>query len=187
MGESSSDTPESGLGALAREVEQFVASGGWDQPVQLFALVPTAELLQQQPELREQLDASAPLTPVAQEALPQGELDEALAKIVWPDTVRGCAIAQEIVVLPPDAEDQLPDGADAGDADRLRDAAASHPMRTEARLVATVLRDGTAACVMRLRGHDTAAEATETTAEEIIERPDLAPNLVNALRTTLTP
>ncbi|MGC7102191.1 PPA1309 family protein [Amycolatopsis lurida] len=178
-----SEKPAAGVGALAREVEEFVASGGWEQPPQLFALVPTRALLAQQPELAGQLDADAELTPVAQEALPEGDLAEALGRIAWPDLVVGCALAQEIIVLPPDAEDELAEVGDS-DADRLRQAAADHPRRTEARLVAAVLRGGEASCVMRLRG---IGGADGEPVDEIIESPDLAPNLVEALQATLAP
>jgi hypothetical protein len=160
------------LSAVAREVEDFVSAAGWDQPPQLFALVPTAELVEAQPDLAGQVDAGAFLTPVAQDALPNDDLAEALAGIMWPDVVRGCAIAQEIVILPPEAEDTLPSGDDA-----LRRVAAEHPQRREARLVAAVLRDGTAACVLRVRG----AEG----ADEVVEHPELAPNLTDALLETL--
>src|SRR3954452_21968303 len=91
--------PTPAVAALAREVEEFVASGGWDQPPQLFALVPTEVLLREQPELAGQLDVESPLTPVAQEALPEGDLAEALGRIAWPEAVVGCALAQEIIVL----------------------------------------------------------------------------------------
>jgi hypothetical protein len=83
---------------------------------------------------------------------------------MWPDAVTGCALAQEIVVLPPEAEASLPSGPDD-----LRQAAAEHPDRQEARLVAAVLRDGTSVCVLRLRDGD------------LVESPDLAPNLIRAL------
>lgn len=164
------------LPATAREVEQFVAAAGWDRSPQLFALVPTRELLADQPQLTDQVDASAPLTPVAQEALPEGDLDTALAGIEWPDAVAGCALAQEIVVLPPHAAEgsgELPE--DPEDARRV---AAEHPQRQEARLVAAVLREGAGACVLRLRTGDGAGE--------VIEDPDLAPNLLRALRATLS-
>lgn len=187
------------VAALAREVEEFVAAAGWEQAPQLFALVSTAELLRQQPDLAGQLDASSSLTPVAQESLPDGDLADALAQIAWPETVHGCALAQEIIVLPPEAESQLPEVGDtAGDVERLRRAAADHPRRTEARLVAAVLRDGSAACVLRLRDVLTAsplgsaepgadAEDAEAPGDEIVEHPELAPNLVDALRATLLP
>lgn len=182
MAEAGNDATDYQLGALTREIEEFVAASGWDQPVRLFALVPTADLLAQQPDLGDQLDPHAPLTPVAQEDLPEGDLDEALARIVWPETVRGCALTQEIVALPPDAEENLPDGATAGDAETLRAAAANHPMRTEGRLVAAVVRDGDSACVLRLRARESAEGRSE---DEIVERADLAPNLIEALRGTL--
>ncbi|MEV6908346.1 PPA1309 family protein [Amycolatopsis sp. NPDC051071] len=177
---------QQGVAGLAREVEEFVASGGWDQPPQLFALVPTAALLDEQPELAGQLDPTAPLTPVAQESLPDGDLGEALAQIAWPDLVLGCALAQEIIVLPPDAEAELPVVPET-DSERLRQAAADHPRRTEARLVAAVLRDGAGACVMRLRGAGQPGESGEGPVDEIIENPELAPNLLEALKATLQP
>ncbi len=166
------------LSAVAREVEDFVASGGWDQPPQLFALVPTAELVEAQPDLAGQVDAGAPLTPVAQDSLPNDDLAEALAGIMWPDAVHGCAVAQEIVVLPPEAEATLPAGERQSDTDVLRRIAAEHPRRREARMVAAVLRDGTAACVLRIRG-------VEGADDEIVEHPELAPNLTDALLDTL--
>lgn len=176
----SPENPAPGVAAIAREVEEFVASGGWDQPPQLFALVSTEALLREQPELAGQLDGASALTPVAQEPLEEADLAETLGRIAWPQTVAGCAIAQEIIVLPPSAEAEL----SGDDIARLRKAAADHPDRTEARLVAAVLRDGPAACVMRLRGYST---DDGEPVDEIVEHPDLAPNLVEALRATLIP
>ncbi|HET9139764.1 PPA1309 family protein [Actinophytocola sp.] len=165
--------PAPDLIAVAREVEDFVSSAGWDQAPQLFALVPTADLLAAQPELADTLAQSAAITPVAQDALPDADLATALAAIVWPETVHGCALAQEIVVLPPEAEEDLPD-----DADVMRQVAAEHPQRREARLVAAVLRDGSTVCLLRLRG--------EGDDDELVESPDLAPNLTKALLATLS-
>ncbi|MGH3765142.1 MAG: PPA1309 family protein [Pseudonocardiaceae bacterium] len=167
------------LPATAREVEEFVAAAGWDQPPQLFALVATATLLASQPELADQLDGQVALTPVAQDALPDGELDAALAGIEWPDSVAGCALAQEIVVLPPAAEADLGDLPD--DPAQARRAAAGHPQRREGRLVAAVLRDGVGACVLRLRPDFGADQRCE----ELVEDPALAPNLLRALLATL--
>lgn len=166
------------LPAVAREVEDFVSATGWDQAPQLFALVPTADLLAQQPDLVDKLDPDAELTPVAQEPLPERDLAEVLGGIVWPEAVSGCALAQEIVVLPPDAEEELTTTAE--DTDRVLRFAAEHPRRREARLVAAVLRDGSTACVLRLRGD-------EEHPDEIVEHPELAPNLTAALHQTLRP
>ncbi|KAA9155522.1 hypothetical protein FPZ12_029440 [Amycolatopsis acidicola] len=176
----SPENPAPAIAAIAREVEEFVASAGWDQPPQLFALVPTEALLREQPELAGQLDAGNPLTPVAQEPLEQKDLAETLGRIAWPETVAGCAVVQEIIVLPPSAEADV----SGDDVARLREAAADHPERTEARLVAAVLRDGPAACVMRLRGY---TKDGDEAVDEIVEHPELAPNLVEALRATLAP
>ncbi|HYZ35359.1 MAG TPA: PPA1309 family protein [Pseudonocardiaceae bacterium] len=179
----STPPPPSGLShalpATAREVEQFVAAAGWDQQPQLFALVATATLLASQPELAGQLDMRAALTPVAQEGFPEGELDAALAGIAWPDSVAGCALAQEIVILPPAAEADL--GGLLDDPAQARRAAAGHPQRREARLVAAVLRDGVGACVLRLR----ASSGTDQRCDELVEDPQLAPNLLRALLATL--
>jgi len=188
------------LPVVAREIEEFVAGGGWDQPVQLFALVPTAALLAAEPSMVSRIDAAAPLTPIAQEPLAEPELDVALAGIAWPDEVSGCVVVQEIVVLPPGAEAELAaggatevgyaedggteDGGTAGggteDGAVLARLVASHPSRREARVVAAVLRDGPGACVLRLRGG-------EDVLEEVVEHPDLAPNLLDALRRTFAP
>ncbi|WP_197320795.1 PPA1309 family protein [Saccharomonospora sp. NB11] len=192
MTESENPAGPGRVAALAREVEEFVASGGWDQQPQLFALVPTADILREQPELADQLDQDSEFTPVAQDALPDGDLAEALGRIAWPEAVHGCALAQEIIVLPPDAESELPDLAGAEgdvsteDLDRLRQAAADHPRRTEARIVAAVLREGTASCVMRLRGGAPGSDDPDAP-DELVESPDLAPNLIEALRATLQP
>jgi hypothetical protein len=161
--------PADDLFTVAREVEEFVAGGGWDQAPQLFALVPTAELLARQPELADQVDPDSPLVPVAQDELPNDDLGTALAGIMWPDVVHGCALAQEILVLPPEAEASLPTGDDA-----LR-AAAEHPQRQEARLVAAVLRNGSTACLLRLRDQE----------DDLMTGADLAPNLTRALLATL--
>jgi hypothetical protein len=159
------------LPAVTREIEEFVAAAGWDQPVQMFALVPTQQLLSAEPDIGDQIDPESTLTPIAQEELPSEDLAEALARILWPEQVAGCAVVQEILVLPPGAEEQLP-----ADGEKAREAAAEHPERQEARLVAAVLRDGGETCLMRLRtpGED----------GEVVQDASLAPNLLSALRET---
>ncbi|SHK63857.1 hypothetical protein SAMN05443637_109116 [Pseudonocardia thermophila] len=160
-------TDSSELAALVREVEQHAAEAGWDRPAQLFAVVPTAALLAAQPHLAAHLDARSAFTPIAQDALPSPDLAAALASIMWPDEVAGCAVVQEIMLAPPDAD---PDGEPTREAGYR-----------EARLVAAVLRDGPSACALRLRDPRSDAE------EQLIEAADLAPNLVGALRETFAP
>ncbi len=159
------------LALAVSEAEEFVGSAGWDQPTQIFALVLTTDLVRAQPEMAGQLDGGAYFTPVAQEAMPRDDLADALDELVWPAAVAGCVLVQEIVVLPPAAATALPTDPTAATA-----AAAAHPERTEARLAVGVLRDGSAACLLRLRGdHDDAP----------LRGADLAPNLVEALHRTL--
>ncbi|MGI8666432.1 MAG: PPA1309 family protein [Jatrophihabitans sp.] len=170
------------LEAIAAEIEAFVGTAGWDRPPTLFALVPT-RLLAADPAaaalLGEGFDtvegiAAESITPVAQDELPDAPLDEALAQIGWPDEVIGCALSQEIVMLPPAAEPELDDLS----VESATSVAAEHPERREARLVVAVLRDGQAAGMLRLRGSDDAGE-------DLLTGPDLAPNLVTALSATL--
>jgi hypothetical protein len=163
------------LEAVIAEIEAHVGAGGWDRPPQLFALVPAGRFAADDPATAERLgidrqDADA-LTPVEQEELPDGPLDEALAGIAWPEAVTGCALSQEIVILPPGVEATLTDEEAAA-------AAVDHPQRREARLVVGALRDGSSAAVLRLRGVDGPDE-------DLLTGPDLAPNLVAALRATL--
>ena len=163
------------LEATAAEVEGFVGQAGWDQRPSLFALVDTSEFLRNEPETAARLgfgDSVTGLTPIEQEALPEGPLDDMLAQLGWPDAVAGCALSQEIVFLPPDADGMLPDDETA------MDVAAAHPERREGRLVVAVLRDGSSASVLRVRSVDGGLE-------ELLTGPDLAPNLVAALLHTL--
>ncbi len=158
------------LAVAVTEAEEFVGSAGWDQRPQLFALVATADLLAAQPEMAAQLDQGSYYTPIAQDELPGGELSDALAQMSWPSAVVGCVLVQEIVVLPPSAQDEMPT-----DAEEAAELAAQHPERTEARLAAGVLRDGGGACLMRLRGEH---EGTP------LRGANLAPNLITALEMT---
>jgi hypothetical protein len=173
------------LEAVTLEIETFAGLGGWDTPPTLFALVPTrvlaadpaaASMLSPDGSALNAEDVSADsITPIAQEELPEGPLDETLAQIGWPDEVIGCALSQQIVMLPPSAE---PAVADLSTSAALS-AAINHPDRREARLVVAVLRGGRSAGVLRLRGADGSAD-------DLLTGADLAPNLVAALAATLT-
>jgi hypothetical protein len=156
------------------EVEEHVAEAGWDQPPQLFALVDTEELLRAEPQLARTMGlvAAIPggLTPIAQEPLADGPLDEALGQIVFGTEVLGVVLAHEVLVLPPEVEATLGDDAVT--------AAADHPARREVRMVVGVVRDGSRECVLRLRGEDGRPD-------ERLTGPDLAPALAGALLATL--
>ncbi|WP_227983821.1 PPA1309 family protein [Nocardia spumae] len=187
------DNPSSALYRCIRDVAEYADSEGWDQPPQLFALVPTADLVAAEPTLEEQLDDGAALTPIAQEALPDDltgdsmALDEFLATTSWPPAVHGVVLVQQIVVLPPTAEQTLDEAiapllADRDAADQAgRDAAQTHPERRDARLYAGVLREGVSLCLLQLRPEEDDAFPDL----DLRTAPNLAPNLVEALRHTL--
>jgi len=97
-----------------------------------------------------------------------------LAGIEWPAEVAGCAAVVERLVLPPEADADLP--VDRGEA---ADYAASHPDRQEVRIVAAATRAGESFCALRLRSHDDD--------ESVLGGPDLVPPLLELLHATLEP
>lgn len=167
------------LRAVVVELERHAQAAGWDQPPALYALVDTAELIAAEPTLAGSLGISAEglapdsLTPVEQEPLGDRPLDETLAHIAWPDEVRGCALVHEVLVIPPQAEDDRPDDADPVVW------AADHAERRDVRMVVGVLRDGSTAGALRVRPADGAGPG------EVAYGDDLAPNLARALLATL--
>jgi hypothetical protein len=175
--------PADALSRAVVEIEKHVSSAGWDQPAQLFALVPTAELLAAEPQLAAELgadDAAQPLTPVAQGELPgavdDSNLADVLGQIEWPEGVSGCALALERIVLPPSVESGLSDAESDAELARM---AGSDPRRHEVRMVAAVLRDGGRFGAVRLRSHD------EDSA--VLTGTDLVPTLCQVLSLTFEP
>ena len=160
------------------EIETHVAEAGWDQPARLYALVDTAQLVAAEPALAAAMgldDASAAgsLTPVEQDQLdPSRSLEDVLASISWPGDVAGCAAVVERLVLPPDADGQVPD--DPAEAERF---AREHPDRQEVRIVAGATRAGSAYCALRLRSHDDPLS--------VVGGSELVPALLDLLRATL--
>ncbi len=175
--------PPDALSRAVIEIEKHVSSAGWDQPAQLFALVPTDDLLRAEPQLAAELgadDLSQPLTPVAQGELPgvleDEHLADALARIEWPDGVSGCALAIERIVLPAAAESGLSDAETDAELARM---AGSDPRRHEVRMVAAVLREGDRFGAVRLRSHDEDGAVLTGT--------DLVPTLCEVLSLTFEP
>jgi hypothetical protein len=169
------------LVVVAVQTERHVAAGGWDQPARLFALVPTAQLIAHQPQLAATLGADpadrAPgaLTAVEQDGMPPTvDLGSQLARIGWPETVLGAALAVERMVLPPEAQQQVHQAHGGGPGEL--EALAARPDRRDVRLLVAVLRDGRAICLLRQRDHDRD--------DQVATGPDLAPGLVAALRHT---
>lgn len=159
----------------AVDTERHVARLGWDQPPRLFALVRTALLQEREPSLQQQLAEADPdsLTAVEQEGLtPTADLESLLGRISWPEGVEGAAIAVERIVVPPEAERDLP-----ADPRAATDALMEHADRKDVRLLAACLRDGQQICLLRQREHDTD--------DAVAVGQDLAPGLTHALALTL--
>jgi hypothetical protein len=172
----------SALADAVREIEHHVAAAGWDAPVRVFALVRTQHALAAEPGLAAQLTPEVlaaarthawHLTSVEQEDLPAAaDLESLLASLTWPETVDGAAVTVERIVLPPAAEEQVPDDDQAALTYLLE-----HPDRRDVRLAVGVLRDGPSWCAVRARSHDAD--------DQVGQGPDLVPGLVEAVRSTL--
>jgi hypothetical protein len=166
------------LEEVVRDLERHTAEAGWDAPPRLYALVESAELRRQEPGLAEELGLSPDNETIAaleQPPLPEAvSVEEALATIIWPEAVTGCALVVERVVLPPEVEEQMPE--DDGEALAWL---TEHPLREDVRMVVGVLRDGTRHSALRLRKHDSA--------DEVLSEADLVPALADALAATLEP
>ena len=164
------------LAVAALDTERHVAGAGWDQPARLFALVRTADLLEREPQLRPGMGPAdlteGALTAIEQEGLPAtSSLETLLGRIAWPAEVDGCAFAIERMVVPPEAERDLPRNSE-----QAVDALAAHPDRKDVRLLVAVLRDGSSICLLRQRDHDSE--------DAVATGRDLAPGLVEALKAT---
>lgn len=163
------------LVTCALDTERHVASAGWDQPPRLFALVRTGALLEREPQLRAQLAAATGegYTAVEQERLPRtSSLESLLGRLAWPPDVDGVALAVERIVVPPEAERELPE-----DPEQASEALAAHPERKDVRLLVAVLRGGESTCLLRQREHDSD--------DKVAMGKDIAPGLVHALSATL--
>jgi hypothetical protein len=166
------------LAASVLEIESHVAAEGWDRPARLYALVDTARLVESEPALAAAmgLDASSArgsLTPIEQDQLaPDQPLEQVLESIVWPGGVAGCAAVVERLVLPPDADEAIPENP--SEAEQF---AREHPDRQEVRIVAGATRHGSTYCALRLRAHDDD--------QSVVGGADLVPGLLALLRATL--
>lgn len=176
------DDAYDGLRKAVVEIERSAAALGWDHAATVYALVPTRELLaiEELPaDVRAQLEAGwdgrdTTLTAVIQEDLPGQELEDTLARLGWPESVVGAAVATERVMVPPEVQAQAPE-----DPQEAVEFFASHPEHDEVRLVVGVLRTGESWCAVRARSHDNE--------DEVAVGVNLVPGLVEALYTTFLP
>ncbi|TNC17498.1 hypothetical protein FHE66_10190 [Georgenia sp. 311] len=163
------------------DIERHVSSLGWDSPVLVFSLVRTADALAVNPAIASELpegavDSAAAdpehLLSIEQDGLPQAAtLEELLAQLAWPAEVDGAAIVVERIVVPPEAETDMPRDPDAAVA-----YLEAHPDRQDVRIAVGVLRTGESWCALRSRLHDSD--------DAVGGSPDAVPGLVEALRAT---
>jgi hypothetical protein len=160
---------------LVRELERHASETGWDAAPRLYALVEATELHENEPETARRLDiANLPgrLAALEQPEVPLDKpIEDLLGGIEWPESVTGCALVVERILLPEGAEDDMPAEDPVG-------WAGAHPGREDVRLVVGVLRDGSRHSAMRLRGHDDD--------DQVMSGPELVPALADALASTLT-
>lgn len=168
---------DSAIRRVALEIEAHAKELGWDQPARLYALVPTVQLITHEPALAASLGldsdvATDDLTPIEQDRLPSEQsLEQMLMQMTWPEQVHGCAAVLERLMLPPDAEADLPDDPEA-----LASFVAGHPDRYDVRIVAAVSRAEVRHSTVRLRDRPD---------DELLEGPDLVPTLTALLSQTL--
>ncbi len=163
------------LTKAAVDTERHVAKLGWDQAPRLFALVRTDSLREAEPSLRDQLAGSPAegLTSIEQEGLRRtSNIEAMLGTLGWPEGVDGAAIAVERIVVPPEAERDLPLNPT-----EATEALSQHPARKDVRLLAAVLRSGESICLLRQRDFDSD--------DAVAIGADIAPGLVGALKATL--
>ena len=162
------------LPGTVAEIDRQLAEGGWDQPPRLYALVNTAQLRADEPALADLLKDSDPegLTPVEQEPI-EDDVAEFLAGIEWPESVAGCVLVNEVILLPDGAAAERPSEVDESAW------AEAHPDGRDVRLIVAVLRGGERASVLRLRAPEDVAD------DDVVAAPDLVPNLAVALLATL--
>ena len=111
--------PDPALASAVLEIEQHIASAGWDQPARLYALVNTGDLVQAEPALAAEMgldgQCRGPFTPIEQELTADVPLETVLASIMWPEQVtvrRGRRAAGAAA----DVDGSIPDDATAAQA-----------------------------------------------------------------------
>ena len=163
------------LGECAVDTERHVAAGGWDQPPRLFALATNSALLAGEPALADQLHGADPsgISAIEQEGMPRtSSIESMLGRLAWPAEVEGVLLAIERIVVPPEAENDLPHSPE-----QAAEVLAAHPDRRDVRLVVAVLRDGEQICLLRQREYDED--------DKVAVGQDIAPGLVAALKASL--
>ena len=144
--------PMSALQETVLEIERECAKAGWSRGIVLYALVPTADVIESAPEMAAALADKSPtsLTAIEQEDVElTGTIEDFLGTISWSAEVFGAALVLERVIVneepPSEFEGELSEAA-------LAEWVVEHGQ--EVRMVVGVLRDGSKECAMRMRAYD---------------------------------
>lgn len=149
------------LADTVRELEAHVAASGWDQSARLFAIVPTADLATDHPELVSEENYGQYMFVEQEAPLDNENLIGSLEQITWPDQITGAALAIErLFSMQPDDE---------------IDPEENSPTQ-ELRIIALVMREGANMNAIRQRTHDDA--------KDVAVASDLVPALNKALLQT---
>lgn len=164
------NAPMSALKETVLEIERECAKAGWTRGIVLYALVPTADVIESAPEMAEALAEKSPtsLTAIEQEDVElTGTIEEFLGTISWSAEVFGAALVLERLIVNEEPPGELSEEA-------LADWVIEHGQ--EVRMVVGVLRDGSQECAMRMRAYDDE--------NAIMAGPELLPGMAEALALT---
>ncbi|NBP91033.1 MAG: hypothetical protein EBU43_01585 [Actinobacteria bacterium] len=162
--------PMSALKETVLEIERECAKAGWTRGIVLYALVPTADVIESAPEMAEALAEKSPtsLTAIEQEDVElTGTIEDFLGTISWSAEVFGAALVLERLIVNEEPPGELSEEA-------LADWVIEHGQ--EVRMVVGVLRDGSQECAMRMRAYDDE--------NAIMAGPELLPGMAEALALT---
>jgi hypothetical protein len=160
----------SALKETVLEIERECAKAGWTRGIVLYALVPTADVIESAPEMAEALAEKSPtsLTAIEQEDVElTGTIEDFLGTISWSAEVFGAALVLERLIVNEEPPGELSEEA-------LADWVIEHGQ--EVRMVVGVLRDGSQECAMRMRAYDDE--------NAIMAGPELLPGMAEALALT---
>jgi len=160
------------------EIERECAKAGWSRGIVLYALVPTADVIESAPEMASALAGKSPssLTAIEQEEVElTGTIEDFLGTISWSVEVFGAALVLERLIVNEEPPSHLV-GELAGELEGEALASWVSEHGQEVRMVVGVLRDGSQECVMRMRAYDDE--------NAIMAGPDLLPGMAEALALT---
>ena len=160
------------------EIERECAKAGWSRGIVLYALVPTADVIESAPEMAAALADKSPssLTAIEQEEVElTGKIEDFLGTISWSAEVFGAALVLERLIVNEEPPSNLV-GELAGELEGEALASWVNEHGQEVRMVVGVLRDGSQECVMRMRAYDDE--------NAIMAGPDLLPGMAEALALT---